>query len=308
MSTFCHRVGRVFRGSVIGALLLVVLVVAPAARADEPLAKGAEGAFVLHGTHGYKLLGIVGSTGTPGPRGSGVLILSVSRKSDHVTYFVRGEVTKEHVHFDLGALGEIDAAVQPTGRNETVRSKCGKSATVEGQEYVGTVDFHGAEGFTEAAAARTPLRLDPLANLVCAGIAISEAPGGRGPGIELKVAAKRGPRLTIEENRPGARVLYEASMTEKEGRVRVKRAISGHLGAGALRYPPSLTSATFAAGAPFSGKAIYSGAGPTRVGRPGKGMWRGSLEVDFPGHAGVRLAGPGFKASIVHARRTEERL
>ncbi len=190
------------RGSVIGALLLSLLVAVPTAAADEPLPKGAEGAFELQGTHGYEVLGIVGSTGTPGRRSSGGLILSVSRKGDHATYFVRGEVTKEHVHFDLGALGEIDAAVQPTGRNETVRSKRGKSATVEGREYVGTIDFHGEEGFTNAEATRTPLRLDPLANLVCAGIAISEASGGRGPGIELKVAAKRGPRLTIEENVP----------------------------------------------------------------------------------------------------------
>ncbi len=88
----------------------------------------------------------------------------------------------------------------------------------------------------------------------------------------------------------------------------MKRALSGHLGAGALRYPPALAPAAFAAGAPFSGKATYAGAGPTRAGRPGHGAWRGSLEAEFPGHAGVRLAGRGFKASIVHAKRTEERL
>jgi len=216
---------------------------------------------------------------------------------------VRGEVTRDHVHFDLGDVGEIDVAVQPTGRSETIGSKCGKPKRIEGQEYVGTIAFHGEEGFTDAGATRTPLRLDPILDLVCGGASSSETRSGRGlPGVGLKVLAKDGPRLRLDQNHPGARVSYEAEVNEEEGGVKVQRRVTGHLGAGALTYAPSLESARFCAAAPFSGQATYTGKTPPHETRPGRGTWRGALKVDLPGHAAVPLAGPTFSASIISAK------
>lgn len=285
------------------ALLLLLTVVPSAAIADEPLPKGGEGTFELRGTNGYKVFAPIGSTGE-----TGVLSLFVDKRGADATYLVHGEVTREHVHFDLGQLGEIDVAVRPTGRMETVGSECGKPTQLEGQEYVGTIAFHGEEGFTEAEASRAPLRLEPILELVCGGLTVQGMTTGRGlPGAELRIAHTGGPRLRLDQNHRGARVDYEAHMTEKEGAVRVDRTVTGHLGGGALHYDPSLSAAAFAAGAPFSGRATYVGRRPPRETRPGEGTWRGDLTVDFPGHADVPLAGPGFSASIVHAKRTESR-
>ncbi len=197
-------------------------------------------------------------------------------------------------------------AVQPTGRSEAIGSKCGRPKTIEGEEYVGTIAFHGEEGFTDAEAIQTPLRLDPILNLVCGEGVSSGTVSGRGlPGVELKVVAKDGPRLRLDQNHPRARVSYEAKLNEDEGDVKVYRTITGHLGDGALTYAPSLESASFSAGAPFAGRATYSGKASMHEARPGRGTWRGDLKVDFPGRAAVPLAGPAFSASIVSAKHSD---
>jgi hypothetical protein len=282
------------------AALLVALVSAAGVSAAEPAPKGLAGAFELQGTNGYKLLGLIASTGKVG-----VLTLFVDSRHAGVTYEARGEVTKESAHFDLGRLGEINVAVQPTGRMETVRPTCGKPVTVEGSRYVGTIDFHGEEGFTEAEVTATPVRLKSLLEIVCPGFGVAETSGGLGPGVRLEAKRKGGPSLKLERNHPRARVFYEAEMQERFEGLAIRRTVAGYLGAGAFSVTPSLGAATFAAGSPFVGKATYAGSRPPHEIKPGEGTWRGSLAVNFPGRAHVRLAGPGFKASIIGASRHE---
>ncbi len=279
---------------------LIALVVAPVAPAkSEP--RGFEGAFELSGTHGYTLRGFVTDTFK-----SGQLMLFVDKRGAGVTYAVHGKVTEDHVHFDLGRLGEVDFAVIPT-HPETVSSGCGKALPVEGKEYVGTLDFHGEEGFTEAEATALPLSSKLLLEVICGGVSSSTLGGHGVVGVQLNVTRKGGPSLQLNQNHHGARVFYEANVSEKEGGVRVKRAVVGRLAGGALTYSPSLGAASFSAAAPFSGSANYIGKRPPLEFRPGKGSWGGNLKVDFPGKAAVPLAGPSFTASITHAERTEYR-
>jgi hypothetical protein len=277
-----------------GALtaLTLLAVVVSAAGADEPPGQGLKGSFKLKGTHGYEINGLVGATGKGD---AGLLILFVGKKGEEATYLVHGTVTKESVDFDLGPLGEIDAAVQPTGKMETLTSKCagGEKQTIEGSEYVGTLAFHGEEGFTEAEATRTPLRLQPLTEIICPALTTEGKEGGDGvPGAGLTIKHQDGPSLKLAQNHPGARVSYNAHMKEKEGAVTVDRTVGGYLRGGAMTYASSLKTAHFKGAAPFSGSASYA-----------KGHWRGNLTVDFPGHADVPLTGPGFKASIYAVHR-----
>jgi hypothetical protein len=88
--------------------------------------------------------------------------------------------------------------------------------------------------------------------------------------------------------------------------MRVERYVGGRLGAGALSYAQSLGSAVFTGAGPFEGEATYTGVHPPRGSHPGSGTWRGDLKVNFPG-AAVRLAGPGFSATIIHAHRSASR-
>lgn len=295
---------RMLERALATAIALALVLAVPVATAAEPAPKGIEGAFELQGTRGYQLTAMVLSTGS-----SGILILYVEKKGEAAEYVVHGEVTTEGADFELGGLGAVDVTLRKTGRMETAHPACGKSFTVEAEEYVGTIEFHGEEGFTEVAATSTPLRFKPLANIVCPGFSVGETSGGVGPGVKLTVAQKDGPSLELERNHDGARVYYGARIKEKVGAITIQRAVSGHLASGSLHADPSLGHAIFAAGSPFSGRATYTGIhAPDLIrARPGKGIWRGSLKVAFPGRANVRLAGPGFKASIIHATRQESR-
>jgi hypothetical protein len=204
-----------------------------------------------------------------------------------------------------GRSSKIELVAQPTERMETVRPACGKPLTVEGVDFVGTIEFHGEEGFTEAQALSTPLRFDLLANIVCGVSSEGESFGVGTPGARLKVARKSGPKLQINQNHPGAAVRYEAQITERHRGLTINRAVGGHLGGGAFSFDPSLTKASFAPGVPFTGSATYRSLHPPRGTHVAHGAWSGNLTVDFPGHADVPLTGPGFKAAIIHANRTE---
>jgi hypothetical protein len=290
------------------AAVAAAALLAPMASADETLGKGLEGSFTLKGTHGYEINALIGSYGEGD---AGQLVLFVGKKNKQAIYIAKGTVTKESVDFDLGALGAVKAAVQPSGKKETLTSECGEGEkqTIEGEEYVGRIAFYGEEGFTEVEAAQAPLLLTPLTELVCPAITTEGQEGGDGVrGAGLAIKRKGGPSLKLAQNRPGARVFYSAHMKEKEGAVTVERTVGGYLAASALTFAPSLKTAHFSGPDPFSGSATYIGKSLPSVSRPGKGPWHGSLTVDFPGHADVAIAGPGFKASIFAVHRDKPRI
>jgi hypothetical protein len=285
------------------AAVAFAALLAPPASADETLERGLEGTFTLKGSHGFEVKALIGSYGKGD---AGQIVLFVGKSNQEAIYTAKGTVTKESVDFDLGALGEVKAAVVPSGRKETLTSKCqgGEKQTVEGAEYVGTIAFHGEEGFTEAEATRAPLSLTPLTELACPALTTDGQEGGDGVrGAGLGIKRKGGPSLKLAKNRPGARVFYQAQIKEKEGTVTVERSVGGYLDASALSFASSLKTAHLIGAAPFSGSAAYLSKSLPSVSRPGKGLWRGNLTVDFPGHADVPIAGPGFKASIFAVHR-----
>jgi hypothetical protein len=290
------------------ATAALAALLAPAASADEALGKGLEGSFTLKGTHGFEIKALIASYGEGD---AGQIVLFVGKKNQLAIYVVKGTVTKEAVDFDLGTLGEVKAAVRPSGKKETLSSECGEGEeqTIEGEEYVGTIVFHGEGGFTEAEATRSPLLLaSALTELVCGPLTTEGHEGGDGVhGVGLAVKRKGGASLMLAQNHLGARVFYSAQMKEKEGAVTVERTASGYLGGSALTFAPSLKTAHLSGAGPFTGSASYTGKSLPSVSRPGKGPWRGNLTVDFPGHADVPVAGPGFKASTYAVHRDKPR-
>jgi hypothetical protein len=286
------------------AAVALAALLAPAASADETLGKGLEGSFLLKGTHGFEVKALIASYGKGD---AGQIVLFVGKKNQQAIYIAKGRVTKESVDFDLGALGEVKAAVLPSGKKETLTSECGEGEeqTIEGEEYVGTIAFRGEEGFTEAEATRSPLLLaSALTELVCGPLTTEGHEGGDGlRGAGLAIKRKGGPSLKLAQNRPDARVFYRAQMKEKEGTVTVERSVGGYLAARALTFAPSLKTAHLSGAAPFSGSAAYIGKSLPRTSHPGKGSWSGNLTVDFPGHADVPIAGSGFEASIFAVHR-----
>src|SRR5580692_11255089 len=97
------------------AAVAFAALLAPPASADETLGRGLEGTFTLKGTHGFEVKALIGSYGEGD---AGQLVLFVGKSNQQAIYTVKGKVTKESVDFDLGALGEVKAAVVPSGKKE----------------------------------------------------------------------------------------------------------------------------------------------------------------------------------------------
>ena len=285
------------------AAVVVAALLAPAAGADEPLKQGLDGSFALKATNGYKLSAMIGSTGEGD---AGLLILSVAKKGSGATYLAHGEVTKEHVHFDLGSLGLIDLAVQRSGRKETVqRLPAANRCAAEGLEYTGTIEFHGEEGFTEASATRAPLNLKPILDIVCPGPAEGgtlEPERRRRP--TGSASQRRGRSWASPQKRPGApRLLLRlgrrtrgvaAGRTARRRRPRrrvvPRRPVPRHRD----RHRHRLVER--------QGRLLYCAdrKPASAPAAPGAAISRSTS----PAAPDVPIAGPGFKASLTHPFRT----
>ncbi|MBN9623313.1 MAG: hypothetical protein J0H06_10210 [Actinobacteria bacterium] len=271
------------------------MAIAPGVEAAEPpLQPG--GVIELIGSHGYKLLALFGPR-----RGKGSMELFVGKTGRDAFYKAEGEVSGERIDFDLGALGKFELERRPTGAMETIHA-CGRSQQEPGYEFVGTIEFHGEEAFTDVIATRAKMRWDALFGPECHFSGYGEVFGAGIPGVRIKARLKRGPKLQLHQDHPGAAVIYQAEIDQREGAVSVTRFVGGRLRGDALTFTPSLNSATFRGTGPFSGRGIYVEARPPQGTHPGRGDWGGNLTVDFPGAADVPLAGPGFTAGIIHAQ------
>jgi hypothetical protein len=99
------------------------------------------------------------------------------------------------------------------------------------------------------------------------------------------------------KNHPArGRVKYEAEIRERRAGISIYRGVAGWAGAGAFRFADDLSTASLQPPFPFAGSASL-----IRSRESAFPHWRGDLTVDFVGRPGVRLAGPGVHASIVHA-------
>jgi hypothetical protein len=294
-----------FRTTLIGALAALLLVAMPVttvttATAAKPAAstESSVTTFRLSASNGYEIGVSAASEGK-----FGVLHLEVGKRGEEASYEAKGEVSGSRIDFDLGALGSVHLQIRPTTGTARVRAGCGraKPATVPRLELVGTFEFHGEEGFTEAAATTIVGKAVPYRDLLC--FASEGGVFGEGlPGTFLTVRHKGGPDLWITQSRPGGAVAYEALLGERlaDG-VGVTREVRGTAKASDLRFDDKLSKATFhPPGGPLSGALTYKSTKLPKGAKEGVGKVGGNLVANFPGHEGVAIGGPGFTASIVH--------
>jgi hypothetical protein len=128
----------------------------------------------------------------------------------------------------------------------------------------------------------------------------SEGIGGHSPGALLKVE-RRTPGLSLEltamKNSPTRVSRFAAHIHEKRGPMTIDRSVAGVGGPGAFDFDIDrrAEAAAIAPPSPFSGELDFE-----RADRATPRL-RGDLAIDFPGRAGVRLVGPGSRASLVRA-------
>jgi len=252
------------------------------------------GGFRLSASNGYSLT--VASFHKPDTERGEVLVLAGTRGAA-VLYFARATVTDTSIEADLGQVGRIDVNFEPTGEPRMERAQCGgRPVAVDSGRYVGTVEFHGEQGYSEAHA--TSVRGDAkfTLSLVCGGGPRSEGVGGHSPGALLTAHGQTTNfHFEARKNSPTRVARFSASIDERRGSLGITRGISAEAGPAAFDYDVSAGTATVSPPVPFDGEAVY------RRG-PGKSTsWHGDLTVDFPGRADVRLATPGSHASLIRA-------
>lgn len=217
-----------------------------------------------------------------------------------MTYAAPAQLSATSIEADLGSLGKVSLAVAPSGRKRPLRTGCGDGRTVsyEPPAYTGSFEFHGEEGYTDAASASPRDFTRFFAWIACPGRGSGEIRGGGVPGARLLLHGGRGGarfHLQANENHPGARVRFEIATSEKRGAIRISRESTFWLRSSAFRFDPALKSATLAPTSPFSGHATF-----TRNAAPAN-RWSGNLTVDLPGRSNFPLTGPGLTATLTHA-------
>lgn len=286
--------------SMLAALALASMALAAPASATIDLEQFGYvgGSFSLHGSHGFTI-GVTGYATEEGGRG-GISVV-VYRRGATAYYSAPAKVAGDSIVADLGGLGKIDVTLNRSGHKRVVRSRCLRdSIEYEPGVFEGTIRFRGEGGYTRVDAASAPLRV-PLPLGDCGGGGKGEVRGANVPGARLRgvsYAHGRFLEFSFHKNAPGAKVLFEASVRERRGDVRISRSVQGFAGSRAFRFAGNLSAANLRPPAPFSGHAT--------LWRPPNSVnanLRGNLEIAFPGRT-IALTGPDVPVSLVHARYT----
>jgi hypothetical protein len=288
-------------------MLALGLVDAPRGRADAP---GATVAFKVKASNGNSIFGLAFSKRADG---RGNITLFVGKKGAVAIYFAPATVLPSQskapsvihppsaVRADLGALGRVDLQFAPSGVMKREHTACDKTTFgFEAGSYQGAFEFHGEEGFAEAAETSVPALIGPILDLGCGSIR-GEAGGSGLSGARLRLLSRRGGQvvhLQANKNRPGASTTYEATINERSGPIRIQRSVAGRAPAASFVFSDDLRIATFEPPTPFRGGAIFH-----RNASPAN-RWTGDLTLDFPGKSGVSLI-KAFDATLVPAERVE---
>jgi hypothetical protein len=286
--------------------LAVLALAAPAeAAAPEPpvAAKseflGYSAGFRLQGTNGYDLFV---SAYSERRDGKGEMVIAAARRNawygGGALYVAPAVVSADFFKADLGALGRIDLAIHPSGQKEKIHIRCSRQTYLfESGFYEGTVEFEGEGDYTGASATQIPFQ--PFDDCGGGG-GSSETRGPSLPGAVLKgVSFAHGRHLSFQFNknhRIRGKVPYSLELRERRDGIQIQRLIEGTAPTGSFHFEPTLSSAHLGPPSPFDGSA-------TLRRRPNSVTpnWTGDLNVDFPGHPNVRLAGPGVFVSLRHA-------
>jgi hypothetical protein len=181
---------------------------------------GGFGAFRLKGTNGFSILVLAFSK--PHFKHGEVFVWAGNKRNASVIYLAPATVTATTIDADLGSVGELSLAFEPSGPPEKVEASCkrGGSVSFEPGAWVGAIDFNGEEGFTRVQRGRSKAIVSPFVDFECGVVGIGELTGSQVRGARL-VARSAGKKQAIylqaNQNHPGAPAYVEASIEERRG-------------------------------------------------------------------------------------------
>ncbi len=238
--------------------------------------------------------------------------LTASGPAGTAVYIVPGQVSTDGIAASFGKRGRIDVEFRPSRRMkvETPPNRCkGEPRVTRWGVFAGTIRFAGERGYTRLRLRRARGRTHVTPNWKCRGTGGGGAgepgsgkqqPNVPGESSEDSLVLEIANRSTGVEagaftfRPPGgdALTLFVAGVEERLQRMQIARFAYVPAKEAAFTFDESLTTATIAPPAPFSGTATFQRT------PGGPGSLTGSLSVLLPGTARIPLAGADYRSRL----------
>jgi hypothetical protein len=240
-----------------------------------------------------------------------MVTLELRRKGRQVTYEVEGEVTEAGLKVVFGRLGVIDVAFTPTNTlssTEPSEGCVGEPRTLREGIFAGTIDFTGEQEYVRIQASQAEGSMSVISQWECPeGESIAPFAGSsRVLALRRRGAEHGGETASLHvssrrcfcffdagihhRNSGGGSIFYGAKAERREG-LQIVRITSVHGGVGAFVFDHTAGTATLRPPRPFSGRATFER-------RPGRDLWRGTIQVPLLGADPLRPSGSGFRAAL----------
>jgi hypothetical protein len=224
------------------------------------------------------------------------------------TYVVRGKVSPTTIHAGFGALGRVDMRFHPSGSvtyGRRHRHCIGPDRyTIRPGVFVGSVRFHGEDGYTSANVHRvkgdvaTPRFLRCLDSLSeqfeRAGQTKSAEKKAKVTAFSAFMRSGLTAMLFGVSERHG-KAGYLAEIEQTVGSLGVFRGVFLQASPATFAFDNALSFASVTPPAPFSGSGSFQRT-PT-----GAKSWTGSLAVSFPGAPSISLTDPRFHTQLTRS-------
>jgi hypothetical protein len=237
-----------------------------------------------------------------------VVTLELRRKDRLVTYEVKGEVTESGLTVAFGRLGAIDVGFTPTetlSSTEPSEGCAGEPRTLREGIFTGTIDFTGERGYVRIQASQAEGSMSVISQWDCpegddisplAGISRVLARSSRKEkkAAMLYAASRRCSCVFaagVHHRNSGGGSIFYGVKSERREAMEIVRATGARGGAGAFVFDHTAGTATLRPPRPLSGRATFER-------RPGRDLWRGTIQVPLLGADPLRPSGPGFRAAL----------
>jgi hypothetical protein len=290
-------------------LLASLLLAAPAAATEVPRTTAG---FQIRGTNDFKITVV---------RNDRVFAIVAHRRGAEARYLTWiGVQAGNGIEAKLGSLGEISVRFKPRGPHRRLPNSpdsCYQTRTRG--VFVGKVDFHGEEEFTDGVVSRAkgevivsrgncdtfdrPFRSRPVLTkgLVPTEVGLFAIHNSKTYEASFECSEGPGSDLAPIGATDPDRRYFQAGVAERRGRISIYRSIKSVSDEpSTFTFNNALTSATATPPVPFTGTATLE-----RDSRKERGSWTGTLSASFPGASNVALAGATFTATMDFYRYEE---
>jgi hypothetical protein len=298
------------------ALAVISLALPASAAARDTFVTQRPGSILqlsLHGSHGYRI-----SVTNDGAKRR--VILSAHTGGFGAAYAVRGRAMRNRIEGNFGKLGKVSVWFQPSSQKparQPLDEGCtGKPSTVQAGRFVGTVRFHGEEGFSSVVASSAPGSVTTEHKIVCTfsarkGPAVAQSSRNGFPDVfEREFVA-----VEADHNHSTLLNVFqishsgvagekgsaagEVATTEHRGRIAIARDLRLREEINVIQASP-LGIEPFTATIAAPGQLQGTGQLSESLGSPPS--WSGDLSARLPGGGMVPLVGPGFTTAYCQGK------